>query len=120
MKIGPMRVPIGNPDPLSPPVTTEEVGWWKEIRGPIVLRYFLQVGVPMTIVLIASNLLAHRHSERGLAFTVLLMGLGGILTTLVHFKLTEKALREQEVRWKRLRDDLTADADDIAKTHAPE
>ena len=108
MKLAPLRIHPRFEIPLSPPITSDEVRWWRGVRTPFALRHVLQFGAPMFFIGLASSYLRYGYLRRGLMgmfILVALTGVGGWVMWLTQ----EKALRDQEVRWKRIRDDLLAD-----------
>ncbi|HET7768812.1 MAG TPA: hypothetical protein VFN74_08535 [Chloroflexota bacterium] len=110
MRYGELTV-ASKDNPLSPPPSQTELRWWRARRGALFRRTFLRFGLPMGLIPILTTLVA--RPERlltpsmffvtGLAIAV---ALGG---TWMHAKLVEKDYREQEIRWKRIREALVGD-----------
>lgn len=107
MRYGELAV-TSRDNPLSPPPSPGEMHWWREQRRGLYRRTFLRFGLPMGLIPILTTLVA--RPERLLTASAFFL-LGGALAiavggTWLHARLMEKDYRDQEIRWKRIREAL--------------
>src|SRR5207237_181829 len=97
---------------LSPPVTPDEERWWAQIRKPLRARLILRWGLPQFLVYVGAA--TYQHPEKFLHVSTLwfvpAMGLLAGFTSLGMWASSEKRQRDQEVRWKRIRETLLDDS----------
>lgn len=106
--------------PLSPPPAEDELRWWRTRRGALLRQTFLRFGLPAGLVPIVTTIVA--RPERLLGPDAFFIVGGGVLLavagTWLHARLLERDFRDQEIRWKRIREALVGD--DGALTAPPE
>jgi hypothetical protein len=108
MKLARWMPPPKDAPALSPPITTDEERWWmqkrKSLRAYVVLRW----GVPQFLVFTMAAVYQHPEKllDASMLWLVPAMGLMAVLSSLGMWKSSEKAQRDQEVRWKRIRESL--------------
>jgi hypothetical protein len=105
--IASLRTTLHEAPPLAPPATTAELRWWEYTRVPIRNRMFLRTALPFLAVWLVTNWLKYSKFSIGLMiFLALMAAAAGWL----QWAVTESKLRDQSIRWKRIRDDLNASA----------
>ena len=111
-------------NPLRPVATWQELAWWRGRRWALYRGIVLRWGIPVGLVPIVSVLLTRPErfltaAAFGIVGGSLLISLGG---SLLHLWLTGDRVRDQAIRWKRIREALgdsarrAEDADDASAT----
>jgi len=102
------RVREGQP-PLSPLITPEEERWWAKERKKFYKKSMLRVGLPLFLMGVIGAAIA--KPERMLFFVpfyaIFMFGMAWTQT-----RFHESRQRQQEVRWKRIRESLLAESID--------
>jgi hypothetical protein len=101
------RLAFQNPRELSPGITPEEERWWSVERKKHFRRHLLGMGLPMFLVFTVG--MAISKPEKLLVapvFAAIAVG-----AAWMQARLAERHKRDQEVKWKRIRDSLLAESD---------
>lgn len=102
-----MRFARGNQPPLSPPITEEEERWWLQVRKRFYRQVALQFGVPYFLVFGVTAAL----TKPGKLFLAPLFAVMAFGASWLQARMMEENQRQQEVRWKRIRESLVAEPD---------
>jgi hypothetical protein len=103
---------------LEPPPTPEELRWWNSVRPRYRNRSMLRTGGPFFLVWIGVALIsnpAKLFTPTALWF-IPAMSLLSVGAAWLQYRTTEKHQRDQELRWKRIRESIAATS---AESDAP-